>query len=420
MQLLRKTVRTYFIFSVVMLLVAVPVFYFVLREIVITNIDEDLMATKTRIIPMLRQSVIEGYSLELPDHSISLEKAGPQKLGDTLSTIDELDTASYQWVPKRLLTTHVLVNRDTYRLQVRVSMANHNALIKSILIVQAILLLALLIGLLMINRYLSQRIWKPFYQTLQQLNTHKIDQDAPMVLERSSVSEFNDLNDAIQKLTERSYHAYVSQKEFTENASHELQTPLAVFQAKLELLMQSQSLTEEQASLITDMAMAAQRMARLNKNLLLLTRIENNQFPNKEVVSFRELIQRLLQQYQYQIEQKSVIVKLNLREDALLQANRAMAEMLVSNLLSNAIRHNVENGVLEVDLDSSHLRVANTGAPVSLAPDKLFKRFQKSSTDINSLGLGLEIVQKIASMNQYLVDYRFEGNLHSFTIRFTA
>ena len=421
MQLLQKTVRSYFLLSVIMLLVAVPVFYFVLREIVITNIDEDLLATKTRIMPLLRRSVVrQGYTLEMPDHSIHLEKASPRKQADTLSTIDELDSTSYQWVPKRLLTTHILVNRDTYRLQVRVSMANHNALIKSILIVQALLLVALLIGLLLINRNLSKRLWKPFYKTLQKLSSHKIDQDVPMVLEKSSIKEFNDLNDVVRQLTERSYNAYISQKEFTENASHELQTPLAVFQSKLELLMQTQSLTEEQASLITDMAMAAQRMARLNKNLLLLTRIENNQFPEKEPVSFRELLQRLLEQYQYQIEQKNIRVKMDLQEDAVLQINRAMAEMLVSNLLSNSIRHNVENGLLEISLNAQFLKVANTGAPRSLSPGKLFKRFQKSSTDINSLGLGLEIVQKISSLNHYLVDYRFEGDLHSFTIRFSS
>ena len=419
MQLLKRTVRSYFLYSVVMLLVAIPVFYFVLKEIVITNMDEDLMATKTRIIPLIRQSILQrGRSAEFPDHDISLEKTPRLMEKDSITTIDEMDTVSYQLVPKRLLTSHVLINRNSYRLQVRISMTNQNALIKSIIIVQVILLFVLLVGLLVINRNLSEKIWKPFYKTLRQLNAHKIDEDEPIVLEKSSIKEFNDLNDAIQKLTERSYRAYISQKEFTENASHELQTPLAVFQAKLELLMQSASLSEEQAGLIADMAMAAQRMARLNKNLLLLTRIENNQFPDKEAVSFQDLIQKLLLQYQYQIDQKFITVQTDLAVDAVLHTNRTMAEMLVSNLLSNALRHNREQGLIRIKLDRNSLQIANSGQAGSLSPDKLYRRFQHSSTDVNSLGLGLEIVHKICLINHYAISYLYEEGMHAFTIRF--
>lgn len=419
MQLLQRTVRSYFIYSVVMLLIAIPLFYFVLREIVITNIDEDLMATKTRVIPLIRQSILErGYNAEFPDHDISLEKTPRHGERDSITTIDELDTTSYQLVPKRLLTSHVLINRDSYRLQVRISMTNQNALIKSIIIVQVILLFVLLIGLLVINRNLSEQIWKPFYKTLRQLNAHNIDQDAPITLEKSSIKEFNDLNDAIQKLTERSYHAYVSQKEFTENASHELQTPLAVFQAKLELLMQSASLSEEQSVLISDMAVAAQRMARLNKNLLLLTRIENNQFPDKETISCQDLIQKLLQQYQYQIDQKSITVQTDIVQDAVLQTNRSLAEMMVSNLLSNAIRHNKHDGLIRIRLDGAGLQIANSGQASPLPAGKLYQRFQHNSTDVNSLGLGLEIVHKICLINHYAIAYAFEEGLHVFTIRF--
>ena len=420
MQLLKRTIRSYFIFSVVMLLIAIPAFYFVLREIVITNIDEDLMATKTRIIPQIQQAAIRReYSIEMPDHTISFERTAPQSEQDSISTIDELDSGSFRRVPKRLLTSHVLVNRDSYRLQVRISMANHNALIKSIILVQVALLVFLLIGLLVINQNLSRIIWKPFYKTLHRLNTHNIDEDKPLVLEASSIKEFNDLNNAIRRLTERSYHAYISQKEFTENASHELQTPLAVFQAKLELLMQSATLNEEQASLITDMAMAAQRMSRLNKNLLLLTRIENNQFPDKEEISFRDLLQKSLDQYQYQIEQKGIVVNLDMEEDALQHTSRTMAEVLVGNLLSNAIRHNREQGSIRIILNRQALSISNSGQPSSLDPGRLFRRFQKSSADVNSLGLGLEIVQKICTINRYSVAYSFEDDMHTFTIQFS-
>src|SRR5690606_18129091 len=157
--------------------------------------------------------------------------------------------------------------------------ANHQKLIGSIIVLQCVLLVLLLAGLLLVNQGLSRRVWRPFYQTLRKLRAYKVDDAEPLSLGSSAVAEFRELNTAVEQLAERSRQSYVAQKEFAENASHEMRTPLAIFQGKLELLMQTDPLTEEQAELITDLATASQRMARLNKGLILLTRIQNGQFP---------------------------------------------------------------------------------------------------------------------------------------------
>ena len=131
--------------------------------------------------------------------------------------------------------------------------------------------------------------------------------------------------------------AYQSQKEFTENASHEMQSPLAVFQSKLELLMQTNPLNEEQASLIADLAGASKRMFRLNKALILLTKIDNDQFLEKESISVRDILQKLIKQYEFQIDNQSIRFSFNDAEDILVEANRTLIEIMLGNLLSNAI-----------------------------------------------------------------------------------
>jgi signal transduction histidine kinase len=274
------------------------------------------------------------------------------------------------------------------------------------------------LGLLIINRVLTKRIWKPFYNTLDRLKAYRIDRQAILKLEPSPVYEFNDLNKAIETLTETNHQAYQSQKEFTENASHEMQSPLAVFQSKLELLMQTTPLNEEQASLIADLAGASKRLFRLNKTLILLTRIDNDQFLEKETVSVKDVLEKLINQFEFQIKNKSIHISFIDDEDFSVEANKTLIEILLSNLLSNAIRHNIPNGFIQVALHKKELVIQNSGKPSPLDSKKIFRRFQKESQDTESIGLGLEIVQKICALYRYAVQYRFSNQLHIFSVEF--
>jgi len=271
---------------------------------------------------------------------------------------------------------------------------------------------------LLINRALNRKIWQPFYLTLNRLHEYRVDKQASLKLEQSSVNEFNDLNKAIEELTERNHQAYASQKEFTENASHEMQSPLAVFQSKLELLMQTKPLNEEQAALIADLANASKRMSRLNKSLILLTKIENNQFLEKETVSVKEILEKLLEQFEFQIKQQSIRCSLNDETDITIEANKTLIEILLGNLLSNAIRHNLYGGSIQIMLKGKKLIIQNSGKPTSLDKARLFQRFQKESRDDSSIGLGLEIVKKICTLNHYSIHYSFNNQMHIFALHF--
>ena len=239
-----------------------------------------------------------------------------------------------------------------------------------------------------------------------------------MNLEKSTVNEFNDLNTSLEELTGRSHEAYTSQKEFTENASHEMQSPLAVFQSKLELLMQTAPLNEEQAQLIGDLADASQRMTRLNKSLVLLTKIDNNQFADTENVSVNNVLKSFIQQYQPQSTEKQIRFSTAFENEIILKANKALIEILIGNLLGNAIRHNYFNGSINLFIKENTLIIQNTGNAVALNSQKIFQRFQKDSTDSNSTGLGLEIVKKICGIYNCNISYLFADNLHCFTVQF--
>ncbi|MGE7777597.1 sensor histidine kinase [Chitinophaga sp. NPDC101104] len=407
MKLLNKTLQYYFWLSIVLLMVAIPVFYYVLQRIVLSNIDASLVATKTQLIPRLRVMEIEPEALQPQlDDGVTLEKAPRRPESDSLYTSDKY----------RLLTSYLVINQETYRLQIKSSLADHQRLIGSIIVLQSVLLILLLSGLLLINQSLAKRIWKPFYQTLRKLRAYKVDDPAPLQLAPSGISEFGELNSAVEQLAERSRQSYLSQKEFAENASHELRTPLAVFQGKLEMLMQTTPLSEEQAALISELADASHRMTRLNKGLLLLTRIQNGQFPDTAAVLVRETARHLLAQYEPQIAQKGLQVEEDWLDELPVNMSPNLLEVLLGNLLSNAIRHNLPGGKIVVKGANGMLTVSNTGQAYPLQEDRIYQRFAKNSKDAESLGLGLEIVRKICDLYGFEVKYSWEKGMHNFQV----
>jgi signal transduction histidine kinase len=420
MQLFRKTIISYFAFSALLLLAAVPVFYYTLKSIVVNNADENLKAIKTRIMPQLLNAAANhpGGNLDFPEYNIIFQKESGDQKRDSVYNLYITGTAPGELLPGRAFASHFVINQEWYSVEIKTSMVDKIALIKRIVLLVVIVLFLLLLGLILINKILSKKIWLPFYNTLRHLHEYRVDKQGPLKLERASVTEFNDLNRAIEQLTERDKDAYASQKEFAENASHEMQSPLAVFQSKLELLMQTKPLNEEQTLLITDMANASKRMSRLNKSLILLTRIDNNQFLEKEFVSVKDVLQKLLQQYDFQVSRQSITVVFKGASDINIEANKTLIEILLSNLLSNAIRHNMQNGIIKIAIKDNDLVIQNTGKASPLNAEKMFQRFQKESADSNSIGLGLEIVKKICLLNHYHIEYLFTDQMHSFSVKF--
>jgi signal transduction histidine kinase len=419
-KLLTKTLSYYTIFASLMLLLTSPVFYFLSEKLYIDDVDE---AIHLRKIEFVQNNLPALTVKEIPvwnkfNRDIHL-------LNDTVSEKKEViidrffyDTLDVEWEPYRVLYSDIKIENRPYTMMIRLNLVESEDLMKTTALLYIITLIVLLVVIIIVSKIISDRLWKPFYETLLVINDFNIEQHLLPPFTSGNTKEFEQLNHALQKLIEQNIMAYQTQKEFTENASHELQTPLAVFQSKLDLLLQNPSLTEEQALIIQQLYEASSRLSKTNKNLLLLAKIENKVFTQKENISIDRLINEVLPYFGEQAEEKEISSTVRFENPLVVFAHKGLSEILINNLLLNAIRHNSEKGKILIHLKNNELIISNTGNGEALQNDKLFKRFSKISENAHSSGLGLAIVDQICKLNGWKVTYYFENNLHHFSISF--
>jgi len=418
-KLFYKTQKAYMLFSLLVLTISAPVFYLLIEGMYEEDIDETLVLHQKEFMtyhaPGLRESEIAVWNRVSRD--LKIEAATFPIPRDSVFQQFYYDTLDQENEPYRVLLSPVLIQGKPYHLRVRLSMVESEDLITGIVSLFLVIMVLLLTGLYLITRYFSKKLWQPFYDTLQQIEHFEIDKSSALHLPETSVEEFQRLNAALHKLAARNSLIYKSQQEFIENAAHELQTPLAIFQAKLETLMQ-QPLTPEQADVLLSLSESASRLNRLNKNLLLLSKIDNENYAGKETIRLKDLLEKMLEFFTEQAREKYISVRLDTEAPGEASSNPVLAEIVISNLLLNAIRHNIENGVLTVSLEKNALSVSNTGPSSGLHADKLFLRFSRSGTISHGSGLGLAIIKKIADLNGWKISYAYRENLHVFTLVF--
>jgi signal transduction histidine kinase len=219
-------------------------------------------------------------------------------------------------------------------------------------------------------------------------------------------------------MTDRIKNDYLNLKEYIENASHEIQTPLAIISSKMELLLQSGGMTEKQLKTVADAYDASNRLSRLNKTLILMAKIENRQFPESKPVHLASIVNTQLENLEDLILSRNINLQMNLDEQMTLQMNPFLAEILLVNLIKNAVRHNIQGGDLNLELTKTAFQISNSGVPLKIDPELLFKRFYKSSSSPESLGLGLAIVQKICQMYGFRIEYNYKDGLHTILVKF--
>lgn len=290
-------------------------------------------------------------------------------------------------------------------------------ILHGIMIQFALIVTVLGVAIVLTMCFISGRLWQPFDKTLEAIEHFKLENGVCPQLAESDTKEFVRLNIALQRLMTDSLHSYRLQKEFTENASHELQTPLAVFQSKLDLLLQQPELTERQAAIIQDLYQMNSRLSRLNRNLLLLAKMENNQFSRTESVDVITVIKDL----QPYLESLSggLILKQNFSTASLpIKANRSLLESMVNNLVVNAVRHNKTSGEITVSLSDNRLMVSNTSDDAALDADQIFNRFYRPSEKTTGNGLGLSIVKAVCDYHGRKILYAYADGKHQFVVIF--
>jgi signal transduction histidine kinase len=253
-------------------------------------------------------------------------------------------------------------------------------------------------GLYLTNLKLFSRIWRPFFNTLSALKQFNFRERQRLELENSGIHEFDLLNRSLEGYTNKISQDFQSMKSFAENASHEMQTPLSVTQAKLDEAIQDENLSEDLSESLKSALKSISRLTRLNKSLLLLAKIENQQFPEREEIAVNDIIEKLLVDLEEMINLKKISLTIKMDEDLIVSANKELLRILLSNLFRNAIHHNYPRGKISINLSGQKFRISNTSESQITEPEKMFNRFYKGNQSGSSTGLGLAIVKSICDL----------------------
>ena len=420
MKLLTKTSGAYILVSVTVFIIAGFIFFHLLHKIFYNQIDERLIEEKMLIEQTISESdtVPDFHSVFGHLINITLLKS-PKKKFESITDTLMYDREQGQFGQFRhLFVQNKSLLNQGYTINIYKSLRESENLIAEILISVTLVFITLLFLLVLVNYFIARRVWIPFYRILSNLNQYDINQEQPLELTKTDIHEFILLNKALEKMSRKIRQDFLNLKEFNEIAAHELQTPLAIIKLKLELLIQNENLSEHQLQLISSVFEATTRMSKLNQGLLLISKIENNQFYQTEAIDLVQILDKTLLHFEEMIDHREITLTKDYSDKPTLVMNRMLAEILITNLLSNAIRHNIHRGHIDIIVQSGALTISNTGQILKTDPRNLFERFRKSEHHSDSVGLGLSIVQKIVNLYHMEVEYFHGNSVHTLKISF--
>ncbi|MGN6646357.1 MAG: sensor histidine kinase [Cytophaga sp.] len=418
MKLTAKSSIYYLIYTLFIFTVGTILFYFLIRNILFNAIDEALHQEKNQLVENLKYEK-DFKELQNSEFIEIIEVGADSKPYDKYYNRSIYNAVKNEYVDYRELKSVYKHGDNFYEITIRQSLNEAEALINSILPIEVTLFLGLIIGVLLINRFISNKIWQPFYDLVDRLKNYDLTNIKIIPYKKSNVDEFDELSEIVEKMTTRIYKDFNSQKEFNENSSHELQTPLAIIRNKLELLIQSKNLNDDDMVLIGSVFHTINRLTQLNKGLILLSKIENNQYSELSRINIGQLLDTLLVSFEELINEKNIEVSLNILKVIIIPANQILIETLLFNLISNAIKHNInDGGTISITVSKNTLEISNTGNDLPVEAERMFDRFLKSSTSEMSVGLGLSIVKKICDLYKFKISYTCVNKIHTTIIEF--
>jgi len=415
MKLANRYNRVNILTSIVVLAITGLIYYVVIHFILTEKLDRDLVVEENEI----RQYVGTYHKLPLPASYLD-QQIAYKNLSNHITEREFLYTRYYnpkeqEYEPGRSLITVVHLNGKAVEVTITKSRVESEGLVRIILLITVGITLILLLSLLLINRFVLNRLWRPFYAILNGMKSFEVTRMDAIAHEDTRIDEFNELNQSVNAMAERVRRDYKELKSFTDNASHEMMTPLAVINSKLDSLLQTESFTAQQGELLADVYHATGRLSRLHQSLLLLAKIENNLIPDFQEIDLKEMVEVKCRQFQELFEKDGLSLATDLQAVEI-KMSRYLADILLNNLFSNAVRHNITGGYIRVELDSAALVISNTGKPGN-GPRKVFDRFSKSA-DSEGMGLGLAITKQICNLYGFRISYEDQNGEHIFAVHF--
>lgn len=411
MRLLSKISYYYFWLSVFVLGITGFFLFLFLRSEILAELEEQLELQTD----MIAEELAAGRHVNFPLVNIRSSDENlmhiPKVFRDTL-IYDRLQNKSegyyYFEESKR-------INNTPYRIRVMttfIGWENYSKTITYIFI--AIAATLVLLGTL-VNYFISRKIWAPFLINLNQMKGYSVSSDEELRLTKTDVKEFQEMNAVLSELAARGKKEYTALKQFTENASHEIQTPLSIIKTRLESITQL-PLDKKMISLLSDAKIAVTRLSKVSKGLLLLAKLENDTFVDKDWIVLKKVINKNLDLLEDLIQNRNLKIK-QITSDKKVFVSSTLMDILISNLLSNIINYSRQGACVLITVDDEKLVLSNEGPPLMFPSSNLFSRFSKSTSKATKQnGLGLAIVKQICVSYNWTITYNYQDNSHIFSI----
>lgn len=420
--LLDRSLKPLIIYSLIVLALSIPVYFLIIDWLWLRELDKHHYAIRKKLEDRIS-------TLQIPDtttrNMLSIlnhvqpgfyftEKVSDYQ-SDSLYTVIRFDEFMQDREQFRCLKTAIQINDRRYGLLIETNMEEIDETILAIATITFLFFFLLLGGFIYLNRKTSRRIWQPFYTSLSKINAFNLNSERHVQFEPTNIREFDELHQSLQTLIDHSISTFQLQKEFTQNASHELQTPLAIVKSKLDILAQSNTIKGKELMILEDAYLAINRVTRINKNLLLLAKIDTPQFDETDEIDPAALALFLINQFKDFYPDKLVTIIDKRTTVQTCKANPTLVEILFTNLLINAVKYSPASSDIAW-LQTDHLiSISNDGAH-ALDQNSLFKRFHSSGGDPSGSGLGLAIAKEICDRYGWKLWYKFREGQHHFSI----
>jgi len=400
--------------SIFVLLIAGAGYYFLLNYVLKDQLDETLRVEQAEIRDFIQNNHSLPPATTYKDQRIEFKRSD-RAIPQNFRTLTLYNAEEKENELSRQLDFPVEVNGLYYIASVTKSQEDTEKIIAVILLVTLGLIVLLSMLLFFANRFLVKRLWRPFQTTLNSIKNFDLNAPSAIKAEKTIIHEFNDLNENISLMTEKVVKDYLSLKRFIDHASHEMQTPLAVVNSKLDVLIQDPALSERNLQNLQVIYDAVEKMSKLSQSLLLLARIENNQFSEKKEVDIQLTTKNIIHELDEWISERSLTI-CNETNELSVNMNPHLANTLVTNLIINAIKHSKREEVIRLQSGKNIFTITNPGEQ-ALNGDRIFDRFWKSEYS-DGTGLGLAIAKQICDHYEFSFQYEFREGTHCFSVVF--
>ena len=385
--------------------------YFSVRNIVSTNLNSILIEKKEEIILQSKSYDLKNYKSKNVYINFC-KNVSKENFSDTVL----IENGKY--VLYRKLDFVLSQENKNFKISILEPQKRTDILITKLVIMILGLAFLFFLILFFVNRHSIKSTLKVFYKTIQKLEKFDINNNKDFKLDTASTFEIKKMNTVIQKMADSLKKDFESQREYVENVSHELQTPLAIINSKLDELIQSDNLSQIQIEQLAVILESTNRLSKINQALIFLTKIDNRLFTNESKFCLNTLVKKQLEMFKDVINEKEINLKTKFTQKLNIYMNIQLAETMISNLIRNSIIYNNKQKKVNIFIKNDSLIISNTGEKLTFPENKIFDRFKKSNLNTRSLGIGLSVVKSICNLYTFDIKYR-NNNMHTFTIKFS-